>query len=234
MGAAPFHFWLPEVINGLNWINRIIVLTWQKIAPIILLFYNIKITAFLRTVVVISSLIGGLGGLNQTRIRKILAFSSINHIGWIISRSFNSQRIWIVYFCSYSVISINLILIFNIFSRYSLNQLFNFINKNKTIKFIFILNFLSLGGLPPFLGFLPKWLTINNLIINKYEIIRLILILSTLVTLFFYLRITFSTFSINHSETLITQNITIPNWIIIFNFITLSRLITCTIIFNFV
>ena len=232
MGAAPFHAWFPEVMEGLNWSNNLIILTWQKIAPIILLIYNLKITLFLFCVIIFSSILGRISGLNQIRLRKILAYSSINHIRWIIARILNYQTIWIIYFLIYSIINLNIILILKYFNVYYLRQLNNALNFNKTFKFFLILNFFSLGGLPPFLGFLPKWLTINNLILNNFYLLRTFLIIFTLITLFFYLRLSFSTLIINTNEILISHYQKINFSIILLNFLSLSGLLTCTIIFS--
>lgn len=232
IGRAPFHFWFPEVIEGLNWFNNLILLTWQKIAPIILLIINSKILSFLIFSIILSSIIGRIMGLNQLRLRKIIAYSSINHIGWMLRRLLNSQSIWLFYFLRYSLITINIILIFNKINLFFIKQFVNSINFNKPLKFFFILNFLSLGGLPPFLGFLPKWLTINNLISNKFYFLSLIIILFTLITLFFYIRITFRVLTINSTET-ITYKFKINNFsVILFNTINLIALTLTTIIFN--
>nr|ALO76795.1 NADH deshydrogenase subunit 2 [Loberonotha olivascens] len=232
MGAAPFHFWFPEVMEGLNWMNCLIMLTWQKIAPMILLMYNTKMILFLSIIIIVSSLVSGTMGLNQTSLRKILAYSSINHIGWMIASMFTFQTIWILYFIIYSVISINIIIIFSTLNIFFLKQLFSSMNNNKLVKILFIMNFLSLGGLPPFLGFLPKWLTVNFLIANNFMFLSFILIVSTLITLYFYLRITFSTLMINSNETLILTQKYNNFTIIAFNFTTLSGLLICTFLFN--
>lgn len=232
LGAAPFHFWFPEVIEGLNWNFCLIILTWQKIAPIILIINNIRLNIFTYIVIVTCSLISGIQGLNQIRLRKILTYSSINHIGWILASIIYSHSIWLLYFIIYSVISINIILIFKNINIFYLKQLFYSINHNKIIKILFRINFLSLGGLPPFLGFLPKWLTINYLIRNNLYILRTIIIISTLITLYFYLRITFNSLIIYSSENL-NNNFKINNFTIIFNYISLSRLVLCTFILNF-
>nr|QVM79218.1 NADH dehydrogenase subunit 2 [Dorcasomus pinheyi] len=232
LGAAPFHAWFPEVMEGLNWMNCLIMLTWQKIAPMILLMYNSKLVLFLSSIVLFSTIISGILGLNQISLRKIMAYSSINHIAWMIASMLNSQTIWLVYFLTYSTISINIVLIFHYFNIFFLKQLFNSFNYNKTLKFFFILNFLSLGGLPPFLGFFPKWLTINNLIQNNFYVISLLLIMFTLITLFFYLRITFSTIIINSKETLNFPMKKNQFWVVFSNLISLAGLVACTLIFN--
>lgn len=96
-GAAPFHFWFPGVIEGLSWINGLILITWQKIAPLILISYNINYNFFLISII-LSIIIGALGGLNQTSLRKLIAFSSINHLGWILIAIINNELLWFTYF----------------------------------------------------------------------------------------------------------------------------------------
>nr|YP_009751195.1 NADH dehydrogenase subunit 2 [Annamanum lunulatum]QIJ99753.1 NADH dehydrogenase subunit 2 [Annamanum lunulatum] len=233
MGAAPFHTWFPEVLEGLNWNNSFLMLTWQKIAPMILLLYNSNMSMFFLSIILFSSIISGIMGLNQISLRKIMAYSSINHISWMLASMMNNQNIWLIYFIVYSIISFNLIVIFKTLNTFYLKQLFNVLNFNKMIKFSFLLNFFSLGGLPPFLGFFPKWMVINNLICNNYYMLSILLIIFTLITLYFYLRISFSTLMINHSEMIFySQNKLNFNYFFI-NFISLSGLLTCTLILNF-
>nr|YP_009492417.1 NADH dehydrogenase subunit 2 [Dorysthenes paradoxus]AWI69834.1 NADH dehydrogenase subunit 2 [Dorysthenes paradoxus] len=232
MGAAPFHAWFPEVMEGLNWNNSIIMLTWQKIAPMALLMYNPQMTTLLTSVIIMSTIVSGILGINQISMRKIMAYSSINHIGWMISSTLNCQSIWLIYFTTYSIITLNIILILKSLNVFYLKQLFNSLNSNKPLKFFFILNFLSLGGLPPFLGFLPKWMTINNLVQNGFFTLSAFLIIFTLMTLFFYLRITFSTLMINTSETLIFQSNKNSFTVMFANMISLSGLVACTLLFS--
>nr|AML25536.1 NADH dehydrogenase subunit 2 [Staphylinidae sp. BMNH 1274704] len=233
MGAAPFHFWFPEVMEGLSWINCLILLTWQKLAPMILVMYNMNYPMFFSMIICLSLLISGILGINQISLRKIMAYSSINHIGWMISSMFFINSLWMYYFLIYSIISMNLIFMFNLFNIFFIKQLislnsFNFIN-----KFIFIFNFMSLGGLPPFLGFMPKWMTIQNLIMQKFYFISLIMTSLTLITLFFYIRITYSTLMFNTNEfNFKIKNFYNSNLLMLFNSITIMGLIICTSLFN--
>nr|AXS65591.1 NADH dehydrogenase subunit 2 [Chrysomeloidea sp. 6 KM-2017] len=233
MGAAPFHAWFPEVMEGLSWMNSLIMLTWQKIAPMIVLFYNLKFTFFIICIILISSIFSGILGLNQISLRKILAYSSINHIAWMLAGMLNTQMIWIIYFIIYSIITINIILILKDFNIYYFNQLMNNLNYDKLSKFLFFMNFLSLGGLPPFLGFLPKWLVINNLIQENFYLLSFFLIIFTLITLFFYLRITFSSLMINTSESLIFKPNSLSFSVMFFNFLSLGGLLACTLILSY-
>nr|YP_010397616.1 NADH dehydrogenase subunit 2 [Galerucella nipponensis]YP_010483412.1 NADH dehydrogenase subunit 2 [Galerucella birmanica]UQJ77619.1 NADH dehydrogenase subunit 2 [Galerucella nipponensis]UVV35472.1 NADH dehydrogenase subunit 2 [Galerucella birmanica] len=232
LGAAPFHTWFPEVMEGLNWMNNLILLTWQKLAPMILIMYNLKMMWFLMFIIITSSLIGGILGLNQTSLRKIMAYSSINHISWMLASMMNFKLIWFSYFIIYSMISLNIIFIFYKMNIFTLNQLFYSLNSNKLVKLFFIMNFLSLGGLPPFLGFLPKWIVINNLILSQMYVLSLILIISTLITLYFYIRLTFSSLTIMMTENLVKFS-KMSNFLMLFlNSLTLLSLFLCTSIFN--
>lgn len=196
IGTAPFHFWFPSVSEGIPWINNFILITWQKLAPIIISSYCIN----LNLLVIISLLclmFGRLGGLNQTSLRKLIAFSSISHIGWILVRMIFNETIWLIYFRIYVILVFNIIYFFNYFKIYYLNQLFFFFNFNNFLKILFFLLFYRLGGLPPFLGFYPKWIIIQILIFNKFYFLLLIFLFFTLLTLFFYIRVTYSIVLIN-------------------------------------
>nr|ACR20463.1 NADH dehydrogenase subunit 2 [Amiota sp. 1 XH-2009] len=198
-GAAPFHFWFPNMMEGLTWMNALILMTWQKIAPLMLISYlNIKELMIIS--IILSAIIGALGGLNQTSLRKLMAFSSINHLGWMLATINLSELIWCIYFIMYSFLMFVLTFMFNSFKTFHLNQLFTLFFNSKILKFILFMNFLSLGGLPPFLGFLPKWLVIQQLSFNNQYFLLIILMMSTLITLYFYLRICYSAFLLNYYE----------------------------------
>nr|UCU57943.1 NADH dehydrogenase subunit 2 [Dicronocephalus adamsi] len=234
MGAAPFHFWFPEVMEGLNWFNSIIMLTWQKIAPMVLIMYSNSSTFYFIIIIILSMMISGIMGINQNSLRKILAYSSINHIGWMISAIMMNSTIWLYYFMIYCIITINIILIFWILNIFYVNQLYISLNSNPMMKFFFNMNFLSLGGLPPFLGFMPKWLLINSLIQSNFYFMTFLMTIMTLMTLFFYMRITFSTLLLNKMQiNYYIQPKIKMNLIMTSNFISLTGLIIITISFNF-
>nr|ABN72881.1 NADH dehydrogenase subunit 2 [Drosophila bifasciata] len=198
-GAAPFHFWFPNMMEGLTWMNALMLMTWQKIAPLMLISY-LDIKNLLLMSVILSVIIGAIGGLNQTSLRKLMAFSSINHLGWMLMSLMISESIWLIYFMFYSFLSFILTFMFNIFKLFHLNQLFSWFVNSKILKFTLFMNFLSLGGLPPFLGFLPKWLVIQQLSLCNQYFTLLIMMMSTLITLYFYLRICYSAFMLNYYE----------------------------------
>lgn len=190
-GLAPFHFWFPQVRIFLNWFQCLLIFTWQKIAPLILISSLRLKTALLARA--LSALTGALGGLNQKNIKLILTYSSISHRAWIIVSCVSRLKAWFVYFFIYTFLSFSIILFFFSNQIYFINNVFSrsdsFFNKT-----ILTLNLLSLGGLPPLLGFSAKLrIIIISLKINLL-IIFIPLILRRLISLFFYFRVIYSNF----------------------------------------
>lgn len=143
--------------------------------------------------ILISLILGSLTGLNFSSLKKIISFSSINQISWIILSLINNKlfKIYLIFYFFLIWIIIKSITFFNL--KY-LNQIYNLNIKNKFIKLFIFINFLSLGGLPPFLGFYPKLLIIlktNNFLIT------FLIVIFTIISLFIYLRIIFSLLILN-------------------------------------
>uniref|UniRef100_A0AAU6PCE2 NADH-ubiquinone oxidoreductase chain 2 n=1 Tax=Diplonychus sp. TaxID=2977879 RepID=A0AAU6PCE2_9HEMI len=201
-GLAPFHFWFPEVANKLTWTNCMILMTWQKIAPLTIMSHLIENLNIIYIVAMMSTTIGAIGGLNQTSLRKIMAYSSISHLGWIIACMKMDNNMWMIYLLIYSMVVIMVMMIFNYSSMYYLPQI-NMNMMTMTEKLLYVTLFMSLGGLPPFLGFLPKWLVIQSLMMNSMYMILTIMVLTTLITLFYYLRMI---------STLLIVNTAMPKW----------------------
>nr|AVN68096.1 NADH dehydrogenase subunit 2 [Blattella vaga] len=199
-GAAPFHWWFPSVMEGLNWSNCFILMTLQKITPLILISYSMKMSAFYTFVIIMSVIVGSIGGYNQISIRKILTYSSINHMGWMLSAMLLGENLWSMYFLIYSFLTMTIILIISPFQISFINQTFLINNDNPIMKFLLFTSLLSLGGLPPFLGFLPKWLIIQSMMNNNLSFMITIMVVVSLITLYYYLRISYSSFMILHSE----------------------------------
>nr|YP_009107082.1 NADH dehydrogenase subunit 2 [Angaracris barabensis]YP_009112330.1 NADH dehydrogenase subunit 2 [Angaracris rhodopa]ABQ66255.1 NADH dehydrogenase subunit 2 [Bryodema miramae miramae]ABQ66256.1 NADH dehydrogenase subunit 2 [Bryodema luctuosum luctuosum]AIT96930.1 NADH dehydrogenase subunit 2 [Angaracris barabensis]AIY61452.1 NADH dehydrogenase subunit 2 [Angaracris rhodopa]AKQ49212.1 NADH dehydrogenase subunit 2 [Bryodema miramae miramae] len=200
MGAAPFHFWLPEVMGSTSWMNCLILLTWQKIAPMMTLSYCIKMGSFTFTVILMGIIVGAMGGLNQTSLRQIMAYSSISHLGWMISSMVVSENVWELYLYIYFLLNIAVIMMFSSMKLFFLNQAYLSGNLSMEIKFLVMLSLLSLGGLPPMLGFLPKWIVIQSLIDNNMTTIMFLMVTFTTITLYYYMRISFSAIILSHME----------------------------------
>nr|AVN67350.1 NADH dehydrogenase subunit 2 [Byrsotria rothi] len=204
MGAAPLHWWFPSVMEGLSWVNCFNLMTIQKIAPLMLISYTIKLNMFLYIIIVSSVLIGSIGGYNQVSIRKILTYSSINHIGWMLAAMLIGEDMWVMYFMIYALLTLTIIYIIKPMQISFINQIMFIFLENKIIKFLMFTSLLSLGGLPPMLGFMPKWIIIQYLTYNSHILISTVMVILSLITLYYYLRITYSSFILLNSQ---------PTWI---------------------
>ena len=196
LGAAPFHRWVLSVAEARGWLSIFTLLTIQKVNPLLILwiFCPLRIE-FFYGVVLSSLVVGGLTGLTQTRIRSILTFSSINHVGWLMIAISFGLGVGVYYFLIYLATLLCSIIIFHIFNVSHVNQLslLNFKPSNQLLIFFALL---SLGGLPPFLGFLPKWIVLQLTISYSILLVAGVMVSMSLLVLFFYLRLIFSSFII--------------------------------------
>ena len=205
IGAAPFHFWFPPTLEGLIWPQALTLITIQKIAPISLLsYYILEQTRLIFVSILLSAIVGALGGLNQTLLRKLLAYSSINHMSWMMVSLITRENTWLIYFLLYSLISSSVVLILYFTQVYHFNHLIRQISHKPILKIRLLVRLLSLGGLPPFTGFVPKWLVIQQLTLSNNFFILSVLLGSSLFTLFYYLRITLSSLMFNSGKMKLT------------------------------
>nr|YP_010996505.1 NADH dehydrogenase subunit 2 [Concaveplana hamulusa]WPC85247.1 NADH dehydrogenase subunit 2 [Concaveplana hamulusa] len=184
VGLAPFHSWVLSLVEGLNYTLLFILLTIMKISPIFIMsLSNFDLTLM----VILTLLIGSISGLNQNSIRKMLAYSSIYNLGFIFSVVYLNSM-WSVYLFMYMTVLLTVILLMKFMNINYLNQLLlnNFDQKNKVILWICML---SMGGMPPMLGFLNKIIIFEVMILHEYYFTLLIMILSSLMVMFFYIRI---------------------------------------------
>nr|YP_008854850.1 NADH dehydrogenase subunit 2 [Garra rufa]BAO08781.1 NADH dehydrogenase subunit 2 [Garra rufa] len=191
IGLAPVHFWLPEVLQGLNLTTGLILSTWQKLAPFALIVQTAQIIdpMMLTLLGATSALVGGWGGLNQTQLRKILAYSSIAHMGWMIIIVQYTPQLTLIALGTYIIMTSAAFLTLKMLSATKINMLSTTWSKNPILTSTATLMLLSLGGLPPLTGFLPKWLILQELTKQDLPIIATAMALTALISLYFYLRL---------------------------------------------
>nr|QBC73219.1 NADH dehydrogenase subunit 2 [Pseudococculinidae sp. MNHN-IM-2013-40847] len=208
LGSFPFHFWVPSVMASLSWFSCMMISTWQKLGPLFILcsliqyHNNMKIYILLFILASLSSLIGGIGGINQSQLRAIMAYSSIGHMGWMIFALIHNSSLMTIYFLIYVLITLTLFLIMWTLNMSSMNySIFMSWKSNKSLKFLILTFLLSLGGLPPLLGFISKASVIfySSKLSNPFLIIPLII--GSLLSLFYYLTLMFSMLLISSSKT---------------------------------
>nr|YP_009650973.1 NADH dehydrogenase subunit 2 [Chrysichthys nigrodigitatus]QCY72439.1 NADH dehydrogenase subunit 2 [Chrysichthys nigrodigitatus] len=194
LGLAPMHFWMPSVMQGLDLLTGLIMASWQKLAPFALMIQMAPTThpQLLTMLGLASVLVGGWGGLNQTQLRKILAYSSIAHLGWMIIIVQHKPQLTLLTLVIYIMMTAAAFLAFKFTSATKINTLAMNWSKTPIITATTALTLLSLGGLPPLTGFMPKWLILQELTTQELSTTATIMALSALLSLYFYLRLCYA------------------------------------------
>nr|AYO97797.1 NADH dehydrogenase subunit 2 [Prunella modularis] len=195
LGLVPFHFWYPEVLQGSPLTTGLLLSTIMKLPPITLLFMTSPSLnpTLLTTMAILSAALGGWMGLNQTQIRKILAFSSISHLGWMAIILVYNPKLTLLNFYLYTLMTAAVFLTLNSMKVLKLTTLMTAWTKAPSLNAMLLLTLLSLAGLPPLTGFLPKWLIIQELTKQDMAPAATIISLLSLLSLFFYLRLAYCT-----------------------------------------
>nr|ACN77943.1 NADH dehydrogenase subunit 2 [Chloroceryle aenea]ACN77944.1 NADH dehydrogenase subunit 2 [Chloroceryle aenea]ACN77945.1 NADH dehydrogenase subunit 2 [Chloroceryle aenea]ACN77946.1 NADH dehydrogenase subunit 2 [Chloroceryle aenea]ACN77947.1 NADH dehydrogenase subunit 2 [Chloroceryle aenea] len=193
LGLVPFHFWFPEVLQGSPMITALLLSTMMKFPPVTILYMTShSLNPNLLTLMAISSTaLGGWMGLNQTQVRKILAFSSISHLGWMTIITLYNPKLTLLTFYLYTLMTSTVFLTLNTTKSMKLSTTMTSWTKTPTLNATLMLTLLSLAGLPPLTGFLPKWLIIQELTKQEMTLSALIISLLSLLGLFFYLRLAY-------------------------------------------
>nr|AYG54898.1 NADH dehydrogenase subunit 2 [Laimosemion sp. Maroa]AYG54899.1 NADH dehydrogenase subunit 2 [Laimosemion sp. Maroa]AYG54900.1 NADH dehydrogenase subunit 2 [Laimosemion sp. Maroa]AYG54901.1 NADH dehydrogenase subunit 2 [Laimosemion sp. Maroa] len=193
MGLAPLHAWFPEVLQGLNLPTGLILSTWQKLAPFSLMYQTAPSNSTLLIILGLTSiLMGGWGGLNQTQLRKILAYSSVAHLGWMVLVMQYKPSLAFLAFITYIILTAPMFLTFIVTQSTTVNSLSTSSTKIPIISATAPLMLLSLGGLPPLTGFLPKWTILLELTKQDMMAVATTAALSALLSLYFYLRLSYT------------------------------------------
>nr|AAT78080.1 NADH dehydrogenase subunit 2 [Anolis sagrei] len=195
LGLVPMHFWLPEVLQGSTLMTALIITTWQKIAPMTLIYLTINSlsTMILLLMGLMSTVIAGWAGLNQTQTRKIMAYSSIAHLGWMIAISSIMTNLMVMNLMIYLIMTSALFQALIFSKSKTIQDTTTTWALSPVIATTTMTLLLSLGGLPPLTGFLPKWLILEELVTQNLIPTATVMALSALLSLFFYLRLAYTT-----------------------------------------
>lgn len=185
LGISPFHSWFISILKTSSLNTLFILSTLQKIIPLIIIF-NTKVNSILILIVIFLTLIFILSLLPSTiNINKVLALSSINNIIWLIISTLFSLKIILLFISVYIYILLGVVIIYNFYSLSVFNQINSIVFLD---KFSILMIFISLGGMPPLLGFLSKMLILKILISNFIRMVLVfIIVMSSLLLLYFYL-----------------------------------------------
>ena len=228
VSAAPFHFWSPDVYDAIPTIVTTFVAIVAKISIFIFLLEIVHYTnksLFINQydwtiVLLVSSLlslvIGTIVGLTQFRIKKLYAYSTISHLGFILLalsiNNIESIQAFIFYLMQYSLSNLNaFILLISIgFSLYYyvnnnneykelfdknnspiqlISQIKGFFNINPFLSLSFSITIFSFVGIPPLIGFFAKQMVLSAALDNGYVFLTLVAILTSVISAVYYLNI---------------------------------------------
>nr|UFY86335.1 NADH dehydrogenase subunit 2 [Cyrtodactylus rukhadeva] len=193
LGIAPLHLWYPHVLQGTTMNTALTISTWQKIAPLTLLYmtHHALNQTTLILVGLTSALVGGWGGLNQTQTRTILAFSSIAHMGWLMAALAINQHLTTLTMITYMILTLATFM--PLTTTKTITDIGMAWPTSPTTLTATMNNLMSLGGLPPLKGSTPKWLILKGLTTTGLATIATLLLLTSLPSLFLYVRLAYMT-----------------------------------------
>nr|AIS92210.1 NADH dehydrogenase subunit 2 [Cyrtodactylus sp. 6 IA-2014] len=195
MGLTPVHMWYPQVLQGVTMHTALLISTWQKLAPLALLYMtnaNMNQHALL-LLGLLSAAIGGWGGLNQTQTRMIMAFSSIAHMGWLMTALAMNQSLTTLTMLTYIITTTAMFIPLAAANTKTISDTGTTWTLSPTTMTATMFTLMSLGGLPPLTGFMPKWLILKELATANLALLATLILMSSLPSLFFYIRLAYLT-----------------------------------------
>lgn len=214
VASAPFHQWAMDVYDGVPTIITTWLTTLTKISLLIFLMEFVYSSSSGLTILtflsVLSIVVGSLLGLSQSRIKRLLIYSMVSHVGFLIlSLSIleeKSLEAFLFYLVQYSLTNLNIFLILiamGYFCKHPdsedspiiyIQSLRGFTHINSLLSICFAISLLSLGGIPPFIGFFGKFNILYNTVSQGYLFITLIILLASVLSISYYLKVIQSLF----------------------------------------
>jgi len=195
LAVSPLQAWILSVGLTRSWIILIALLSVQKIIPILFLeYYVVEIRNILIFFCIISLIIGGIRNMPANSLKYMIIFSRISRVGWILLSINFSSKLWKIF-------------IFIYFSSlfFILWQNTKKIKKNQNL--LILLRWLRIGGVPPFYGFFPKLIIIITVIKLDIYFLLITFLIFSILDIFIYLRINYSSFLFYFTHSLWHKNI---------------------------
>jgi len=230
IAAAPFHWWSPDVYDGVPTIVTTFIAILGKIAILILLLELVHYTSSLLYSTIqfyswttslsiscfFSLIIGTVLGLTQTRIKRLLAYSTISHVGFmllaLIVHTIESYQAYLFYIIQYILTNLNAFLIligigFSLYLYYTnvseynnlpeknnspvqlISQLKGYYSNNPILALCMVITMFSFIGLPPLVGFFGKQMVLTTALDNHKTILVLTAVLTSVIGAVYYLTV---------------------------------------------
>ena len=206
-GAAPFHVWVPDIYQGSLISTTILLSTLPKIAVFIvfLKLYFIPFMALeyvwsdiLIFIGVASIIIGSIFALTQENIKRLLAYSAISNIGFIIlamalvsNDGLHASLYYTIVYSFTALASFGVVthITSNSHGIENISDLAGLSKTHPYFAILILITMLSSAGIPPLIGFHAKLMVIQALINNSYILLSILVVLMTVVSAYYYLRV---------------------------------------------
>ena len=212
ISAAPFHMWTPDVYQGSSTIITAFLSVVPKVAAFSVLIrflvfpfgeINVDWSKIIIILSIFSMIIGSLGALFQTELKRLFAYSTINHVGFMLIGLTPGSEDGIIaisiYLILYLLMNLGVFLIILNLRRDNINvtqikDLSGYFSNNPFMACCMAIFAFSMAGIPPLAGFLGKLIVLNVAIDNNLFYLAIIGVLSSVIAAFYYLRIIKSMF----------------------------------------
>lgn len=209
LGVVPFHFWLPDVYEGSPTVVTAMFSILTKFSFLVL-FIKLYFFVFLKLSIVFNNfflllslfsiIIGSVMSLYQVKIKRLLAYSGITHMGYILLSlalfSLQGLQAFLIYFLIYIMLSANIFAVILAFRHYiNFNKIRNIVEFAAVLKpnfflvIVFAFTLLSFAGVPPLAGFFGKFLVFYSLIVTYNYFIALCVVLLSVLGSVYYIRL---------------------------------------------
>lgn len=208
LGIVPFHMWLPDIYEGAPLISTALFALIPKIALIFLLirftafhfFFNLDVWFYIFiSCGLLSIFIGTFGALLQTKIKRLVAYSAISHMGFILVSLANftivNFTIAFIYGLTYIFLNFSFFAILISLRKADgselkdIRELSSLFKNNKVLAFFFSINLFSIAGIPPLFGFYSKWLVLLSLVNNNLWFSAFIVLILSMVSVYYYIKL---------------------------------------------
>ena len=195
LSVVPFHMWAPDVYEGSPTIITALLTTVPKIGVFSILVQVGPVTNVVLICAVLSIVYGAIGALNQTKVKRLLAYSGIGHMGFILFgvaigsfESIQASLIYLIIYVIMSICSFSILLSLNLTKDFII-EVKELSRKSPVVGLTLAFTFLSTAGIPPLAGFLSKWLVLLSGVSSGYYVICLIIVVSSVIAGVYYVRV---------------------------------------------
>uniref|UniRef100_UPI0030014E02 NADH dehydrogenase subunit 2 n=1 Tax=Ammophila clavus TaxID=2594619 RepID=UPI0030014E02 len=228
LAMFPFHSWYPYINKGLSWPMIFFMTTFQKLGPMILFSYTHSMI-LLNITLNLTAVISTINMMYSNSMKAMMSYSSLIHTSWMIMIMILSNSSFFIYFIIYSLLTFTIFLMFHKLNLMFINQKFMISN---LMNFSIFLLLLSYSSLPPFTGFILKWIVVKESN-NIFYSLTFMLMLASCSAMFMYTKSTMQSIMSSNFKTWISYEFSILQSYLIFIMICFPMLGLTFMSYNF-